>query len=371
MIQFNRYRLGDEPPDLHRDMAELVSLMTNNVHSWPAAGIPKLLEMGKKYPSNLRVAAIAARLHFWGLMEWRDIEPLLPQDLPKNFWYAQEIVGCIGFEQANRHWHIEEDDWYTLQGFADDIIPPGAGAMHGYVSYQPQNSGFFSVIENVIAAHIIAEQDGYGLKVDLSGNWWAYDEPFEVIFEDIFEFCNGGLPAIRFNHMRQRFFDADIGRAQELMQRKKGWYNEVYFAISSYAGVPVENDVGTMFIRGGDKLKTETIPQPPEIIHRELDWMKRHCRSRVLLSDDPSLAGVIAAREPGIHNRANQLDGGYYHLPQVKQSCLSILHNYLAMTEAKHNFSCPSANLVNAAQWSREDDDNYSLSNPVYRYLLI
>jgi len=47
------------------------------------------------------------------------------------------------------------------------------------------------------------------------------------------------------------------------------------------------------------------------------------------------------------------------------------MHNYLAMTEAKHNFSCPSANLVNAAQWSREDDDNYSLSNPVYRYLLI
>jgi hypothetical protein len=70
-------------------------------------------------------------------------------------------------------------------------------------------------------------------------------------------------------------------------------------------------------------------------------------------------------------DRSNQLPGGYHHLPQRKQSCIPILQNYLAMVEAKHNFSCPSANLANAAQWSRSDDDNYSLSNPVGRYLLI
>jgi hypothetical protein len=50
---------------------------------------------------------------------------------------------------------------------------------------------------------------------------------------------------------------------------------------------------------------------------------------------------------------------------------MNILSNFMTMVEAKENLSCPSANLVNAAQWSRIDRENYSLSNPVYRYLLI
>jgi hypothetical protein len=371
MIQFNRYRHADEPADFHQDIGKLVDLMTHGMKSCPELGIPLLFEMGEKYVGNVRLAAIAARLHFWRMLEWTEIEAMIPQELPKNWWFAQEIAGCLGFERVSRLWNVEEDDWFSLQGIPYDIIPPGAGAVHGHISYQPPNSGFFSVIENIIAAHIIAEQDGYSLKVDLSGNWWAYDEPFEDIFEDAFEFCNGGLPIMRFQHMRQRFFDADIVQAQEMMQRKKGWYNEVYFAIGDYASVPSESDVGTMFIRGGDKIKTETILPPMHIVTREMDWMKRHCRRRVLLSDDPVIADWIAARDPEIVNRANRLEGGYHHLPQRKQSCIPILQNYLAMVEAKHNFSCPSANLVNAAQWSREDSDNYSLTNPVYRYLLI
>lgn len=99
--------------------------------------------------------------------------------------------------------------------------------------------------------------------------------------------------------------------------------------------------------------------------------MKRHCRQRVILSDDPMIGQMIKARDLDVLDRSNQLQGGYHHLPQRKQSCIPILQNYLAMVEAKHNFSCPSANLANAAQWSRSDDDNYSLSNPVGRYLLI
>jgi hypothetical protein len=50
---------------------------------------------------------------------------------------------------------------------------------------------------------------------------------------------------------------------------------------------------------------------------------------------------------------------------------MNILGNYLSMVEAKINMSCPSANIVNAAQWTRNDDENWSQANPVYRYLLI
>lgn len=372
MIQFNRYRSPDDPADLREDILALISEMTDDAfRTRLAMPTETLIKMGAKHGRHPRLGAIAARFAFWGAVDWDDIDDMLPEELPKNFWYAQEIAGCMGFERANRLWHVEEDDWYTLQGFADDIVAPGAGAIHGYISYQPPNSGFFSVIENIVAAHIIAEQDGYNLKVDLSGNWWTYDEPFESIFEDVFEFCNGGLPIMRFQHMRQRFFDADLNQAQEMMRRKKGWYNEVYFAISDYAGSPTESDVGTLFVRGGDKLKTETILPPMHTYRKELDWLRRLCRRRVLLSDDPHLASIVQGLDFQIINRANQLESGYHHHPQVIQTSISIMHNYLAMVEAKHNFSCPSANLVNAAQWSREDSDNYSLTNPVYRYLLI
>lgn len=371
MIQFNRYRHADEPADFHQDIGRLVDLMMQGIRSCPEAGIPLLFEMGEKYVGNIRLAAIAARLHFWGILGWKDIEAMVPQELPKNWWFAQEIAGCLGFERVNRLWHIEEDDWNVLQGQADDHVEVGSNVRHGYISYQPPNSGFFSVIENIVAAQIVAEQDGYGLKVDLSGNWWAYDEPFEDIFEDIFEFCSGGLPIMRFSLMRDRFFKADINQARVFSNAKRSWYTDISWAISGYAGGSTEDDVGTMFIRGGDKIKTETILPPMHIVMREMDWMKRHCRRRVLLSDDPVIADWIAARDPEIVNRANRLQGGYHHLPQRKQSCIPILQNYLAMVEAKHNFSCPSANLVNAAQWSREDHDNYSLTNPVHRYLLI
>lgn len=372
MIQFNRYRLPDETWLLYADIKKLVKLMSEGLKTTPEAGVPLLFEMAYKYPGNLRVAAIGARLHHWGVLGWDEIRDMIPAELPRHFWYAQEIAGCLGYEQTNRHWHIEEDDWYILQGQADDVVAPGAGAMHGYISYQPPSAGFFSVVENIVAASMAAEQDGYGLKVDLSGNWWAYDEPFEDIFEDVFEFCNGGLPIMRFEFMRKRFFDADLAQAQELARRKIGWYNEIYYAIGSYAGTgAVEDDVGTMFLRGGDKLQTETILPPAHIILKELAWMKRHCRRRVILSDDPMIGQMITARDPDVMDRSNQLPGGYHHLPQRKQSCIPILQNYLAMVEAKHNFSCPSANLANAAQWSRSDDDNYSLSNPVGRYLLI
>ena len=372
MIQFNRYRLPTETPDLHADVVKLVDLMTEGLRTTPEAGIPHLLAMGKKYVGNLRVAALAARMHFWGMLGWEDIRHLIPEELPRNFWYAQEIAGCLGYERANRQWHIEEDDWYLLQGYGDDTIAPGASPILGYVSYQPPSAGFFSVVENIVAASIAAEMDGYSLKVDLSGNWWSYDEPFEQIFEDIFEFCNGGLPIMMFDAMRKRFFDTDLHQALEMVHRKIGWYNEIYFALAEYGGTgSVEEDGGTMFIRGGDKLLTETILPPAHIISKELTWMKRHCRNRVILSDDPMIGQSIKARDSDVLDRSNQLEGGYHHLPQFRQSCIPIIQNYAAMVEAKHNFSCPSANLANAAQWSRNDDGNYSLSHPVGRYLLI
>jgi hypothetical protein len=373
MIQFHRYRLPHEPTDFGMDVSSLVQSMTRGLATQPWEGLDKVLEMGRKYGPRDRLAAIAARMAFWGYFEWDEIDFMLPGALPANFLLKQEIVGCMGFERANRRYDVDEDEYYLYTGFARECITPGGRAFHGHVSYRPRNSGLFSIIENIVAAAIDAELQGYQLRVDLSGNWWSYDEPFEEIFADVFEFTTGDLPMVLFDDMRDRMLHPMPGIASDIACLKEGWYREINFAINEYVdtGFSAEPDIGTIFMRGGDKLQTETIMPPAGLIWRELNWMSRFVRRRHLLSDDPTIGNMIASGDPTVIDRSNQLEGGYHHLPNRKLSCIPILQNYVAMTESKVNFSCPSANLVNAAQWSRNDTDNWSVANPVYRYLLI
>jgi len=370
MIQFHRYRIPGEPVGFVEDIHELVDLMCKQQFAQLFSGIDTAMEMAKKYPNNDRMAAILARMAYWGGFEWEEIDPYLPDQLPRNFLLKQEIVGCLGFERAARRYQIDEDQYYLYQGFARQTITPGGRAFHGHVSYRPRNSGLFSIIENIIAAAIDAELRGFQLRVDLSGNWWSYDEPFEEIFADVFEFTKGDLPMVVFEDMRERMLNLPDEMAAEYADLKEGWYREVAYAINTYAGSEYPDDVGTMFLRGGDKLRTETILPPLRTILNDLDWMSRFVRERHLLSDDPTLATTIKSCM-NVVDRSDQLPGGYHHLPNRKVSCIPILEHFVAMTEAKYNFSCPSANLVNAANWSRMDAENISRSNPVWRYLLI
>jgi hypothetical protein len=370
MIQFHRYRIPGEPVGFVEDIHELVDLMCKQQFAQLYAGIDKTLEMAKNYRQTDRMAAILARMAYWGGFEWEEIDPYLPDQLPRNFLLKQEIVGCLGFERAARKYNIDETEWYLYQGFAELSVAPKGRVFHGHVSYRPRNSGLFSIIENIVAAAIDAELRGYRLKVDLSGNWWSYEEPFQDVFRDVFEFTTGGLPMLLFEDMRARMLCLPDNTAFEYADLKEGWYREIAYAIKSYAGSNYPDDVGTMFIRGGDKLRTETILPPLRTILNDLDWMGRFVRERHLLSDDPTLATTIKSCM-NVVDRSDQLSGGYHHLPNRKVSCIPILEHFVAMTEAKYNFSCPSANLVNAANWSRMDAENISRSNPVWRYLLI
>jgi hypothetical protein len=77
---------------------------------------------------------------------------------------------------------------------------------------------------------------------------------------------------------------------------------------------------------------------------------------------------------PGIvTNITNFGHRGYRHRYGEKVSCLPILKNYLALIECEESLACPSANLVNAANWTRWDNFafNFNTINPVYRYVLI
>lgn len=371
MIQFNRYRLPDETPDFHVRFVALVNAIIYEIDNiyYMHKSMDLLRALSQSYPLNERLPAIAARMFFWGKIAWDDIKPMLPKELPRTFFYKQEITGCVGFERTARTWGIDEDKWQLYQCL-DTEMNRGFKRSGEAVFYQPRSSGFFSVVENIIAAQTVAEMDGHDFYVDLSGNWWNYDEPFDQIFPTAFKY-GSGVPQMNFDGFRKTWLQPTDMTALWLADAKCRAYDHVLRDLYQIGTVAGMEEAGTIFVRGGDKLDTETIRPPTDMWFKELRWMARRCSSRIVLSDDANMAEDVCNLDGYAINRSDQLQGGYHHLPGRKVSCLPIVNNYLAMVEAKENFSCPSANIVNAAQWSRCDTENYSLSNPVYRYLLI
>jgi len=373
MIQFNRYRLPDESIDFNLSFIGLCNAIASQINGNCDKAIQTLLSLSEKYTHNSdRLAAVAARMYFWGKMSWNDLEKLLPERLPLTFLYKQELVGCLGLEQAARKWRITEDDWNLYQGFTHDTYFERKVSTEGVI-YRPRNAGFFSTVENMIAAQIIAELEGKQLLVDLNGNWWPYKEPFEEIFNESFAFTRlTNVPEIGFDYVRSGWLNPSNETASYLADMKLWAYTAIMDDISRIApSIPCMDASGVMFVRGGDKLQTETILPPVSLLQRDLRWMSRRCEDRYLLSDDKNVGEAVAALDSTVINHSDQVEGGYHHRYGEKVSCMPILKNYMYMLEAKENFSCPSANIVNAAQWSRNDSQNNSLSNPVYRYLLI
>lgn len=372
MIQFNRYRLPDESLEFNLSFIALCNAIVAEINGNCDRSIGLLLSMSERYPGNERLAAVAARLYFWGKISWSLIEKIIPEKLPSNFLYKQELVGCLGFEQASRKWRITEDDWYLYQGFTYDLHDQQQQGTE-LVRYRPRNSGFFSTIENLVAAQIVADMTGKRMMVDLTEGWWGYKEPFESIFNESFAYTRDvNVPELTFDFVRSYWLNPTNETAAYLADMKLWFYTAIIDDISKFApSIPYMDSSGVMFVRGGDKLQTETILPPMGLIQRELRWMSRRCEERYILSDDKELGERYASVDAFVIDSSDRIEGGYHHRYGQKVSCMPILENYMHMLEAKENYSCPSSNIVNAANWSRNDKDNYSLSNPVYRYLLI
>ncbi len=372
MIQFHRYTSPDESPDFHTSFLNFVETFKSELDGDCTRSIGLLEGLAKKFPQNERLPAVAARLYFWGKADWSSIERIMPPELPIQVTYKQELVCCLGLELSNAKWNLTERDFYRYQGLSGRPRLENF-KKYGRVLYRPRGSGFFSVIENIIAASVIAELEGKSLIVDLQGNWWTYEEPFEKLFEGAFEFVNvSEAPYIEFDYFRNKWSYANDSMIDVLSEMKKNSYKKIYECISRFVGNDGKRPgTGIIFVRGGDKLYSETILPPMNALRQDLLWMKRRCNERHVLSDDKDLGSLVASLDHGVIDRSDDNKGGYHYNPRSKSSCKNILKNYLDMVGAKENFSCPSANIVNAAMWTRTDKDNYSMSNPVYRYLLL
>ena len=322
-----------------------------------------------------RLAAINARKYLWGQAYLTDLPPL---HQVKNHFYKQEIVSCLGMELACAHYKLTDEQYHKYVGVSFDSDSPITlpYVPDGSMVYQPRNSGFFSVIENMIVAAYVARMNNKELLIDNTYAWWDYKEPFEDIFRSTFTLVDR-LPAnpqaIHFESMREFIFTASPMHLDQFTQFKVQMYGKIEREINRYYKDETYNvlDAGLIFLRVGDKLEAETILPPMDLLMKDVAALARRVSRRLVLSDDYVLAERIVDKDDAVINITLFGHRGYRHSYGEKVSCLPILKNYLALVECDESLACPSANLVNAANWTSNFSFNYNTINPVYRYVLI
>jgi hypothetical protein len=214
-----------------------------------------------------------------------------------------------------------------------------------------------------------AKKNGCNLVLVGEGGWWNYEEEFSAIFP--YKVKYGNRPTISFEKMRDEIFHADIETMTQFHTFKQDSYKKIYTSVNKFIDAGEWSLPCIFFFRGGDKLLTETILPPDDIILADLKAVSRREERRYITSDDYELANKIMDMDKDLINLTTKEQQGYHHVAGQKVSCLPILRNYVLLANATESIACPSANLVNAAFWSREDKFIYPTSNPVYRYALI
>lgn len=319
-----------------------------------------------------RLAAIAARRFFWG----NGIISDLPDTLPKHTFYRQEVIACLGMEHACRKYNITPEQYDFHVGILPDHDVLPTFVPNGTMLYQPRNSGFFSVIENLIVAAYVARLSGKELIVDNTYDWWNYEEKFEDIFRGVFTLVDrvpDNTAAVHFDSMRDFIFNAGEVYLHQFYTFKYDMYCNIERAIRRYYKKDKYSvdDAGLVFVRGGDKAQVEAPIQLWSRYTTDINNLARRVPRVVVLSDDYKLAGDVCVNT-NAENITPDYHNGYHHRFGVRVSCLPILKAYIALIDCKESVSCPSANLVNAAHWSRAySNHNYNTFNPVYRYALI
>jgi len=144
------------------------------------------------------------------------------------------------------------------------------------------------------------------------------------------------------------------------------------FLLDNKVDMP-KGDYASIFLRGGDKIRQESIHIPNRFFRNDIDRLKDI--NLYLLSDDYNLAENLKNDLGKGEILVSKNKKGYDLFHRTNNNDLfELMKNYLIMSNAKYSLGCPSSNIVNGANWSNESDIGYrSLiqSSTAYRYFLI
>ena len=338
---------------------------------------------------------ICARLFFWGQLERSFVRIELAERINKQSFDAadvfekQELLDCLGedmlagfigtnfdFAKLNTRWNPAD--------YSKELVESSSAYDETWI-YIPPPTGFFSVIENIVLARFFCLLNKKRFKLDTRHNWWHYP----ILFTELLPYLDATSVApddssakyIMWDYLRQYFryigpqnFEfLRIFKAQEYKKVKRCLHS--YISRCQVSERPNPEDC-VVFVRGGDKIKLETIDAPFLFLREDVDFLRDSNTTIHVLSDDHKLADSFIQRL-GLQSNANLTarDRSGYHLRNGHsvEDVNTIINNFLILANAKYSISCPSSNLVNSAHWSNRvlDDTFRPRSLPSLRYLYL
>jgi hypothetical protein len=299
---------------------------------------------------------------------------------PSNIFAAQEfeaLISALGIEYPSEK--------LQLYSFCHEIrrlsiVNPTSNLNRrtsGALLLRPVRSGFFSVIENIIAAQFVAYENGYDLILSPESDWWPYEIAFSDLTESLFQPKNVASPVgiINFDAMRAYAMDLNI----EKLGRFGAFKQSRYFALRELLARKFNSTQSPSFehyyyLRGGDKVANETVALPTEVVSTALLKCVETQSPIGVLSDDHHAAERLCEMMGPDRARnltSSEFSGHFLDNAVSEADVRAIVENFLLLSASRTLLSCPTSNLVNAAHWANSATRHQiSAQSVVPRYFL-
>lgn len=394
MLQFSIYRQAYEDDIFWNRYMSLRGKMSSCNGVFDSVLVDEVLNLYETGGKQQRIYSIAAKLMKWGYLSEERFLEVFSGDMRElntklSYLEKEDLYNCLSksicldaIEVPLREYEVFTQTYEPLQ-LKQDL------QKENYLIYHPRFSGWFSIIENILAADYIAYKHGCNLIIHDTPEWWPYPISFADVYSEVYQCTSrikieGKIGMFNFDIMRENFYSIvspDLNVIEDFHAFKKSKYVNILSAAKNYLNkksiLLPEEKYTAIFLRGGDKLRQESIIISNDLICEDIKNIHDPEKKLYILSDDYNLATNLCDKLnfcPFENLTVPEKRG--YDVFQRKDinTVYDILKNYSIISGAEKTIGCPSSNLVNAAHWSNPYDAKYRnkiKTNPVYRYTLI
>lgn len=359
MILFCKYPLGESQLEFSQLRIIIENLNVNNISIDKA--INELYKIHLAYPKNYRIIACLLAINL-----------ALNKIIDKSI--EAELVKKLTLLLSNNIKNIEASSIIEIisilkkYGISFEINDTNTThSKHEYygkkIIYTPVKSGFFSIIENIINAKVIAELNNFEIIVNLNKNWWPYKIPFETIFKESFQFTEtiDEINNSSFIYFRNSFKNLSINSWNQYEKCKINNYKNIFNTLKNFAysnKIHVNDSLNTtnflhLYIRRGDKLILEDINYSTEILKNNLAYVSSGYERIKIYSDDMVWVKNNLSNINSNVYFDNALGNGYIFGNENFDDDKEIIRKYLDLSVTDNFTGDVGSNLVNAIAYTR------------------
>jgi len=382
MLQFNTY-YHNEPSELKMFIKNIRELMFVD-----STASRELVLRSRHLVVHKRFFLILVRLLYFGIIEKSLAIEIMEKEKntfkTMNNFELSEIIFCFPELKTTLSPIYGHDRIKALVESTRQTVPTlprddESKSVIKFLIYKPRKSGFFSIIENIIAASYVCLYHGFRICVLNEEHWWPYEISFFDIFGDRW-IQSSDIPRnlvageLRFDAMRDLIGNLGGDQIRKFSSFKIIEYQSIRGQLAEFYNLVEKSEMANYYYhRAGDKVLLETPRLPLSNIRAELIKIANLHGPIGVISDSYSEAMQICNYSSKLNNLTDASFDGHFLDKSTKSSdVLAIIRNFLLLSESQLTLSCPSSNLVNAAQWAKCGEliaPNFPL-HPITRYLL-